>query len=254
LWFVFREDKILVRLGEGHAEVPHAAALESFSLKPVRTHYIGRLNGKTCYSAEVATGAEVPEGMHFESLRQLFGLLDEDMFWVSARAIQIVAWDKTHQYCGMCGEPTKTVAEERAKLCPRCGLKNYPRLSPAVITAVLRGNQILLARAHRFPIELYSVIAGFVEPGETLEEGVRREVKEETGIEVKNIGYFGSQPWPFPNSLMIAFTAEYAGGTITIDEKEIADAGWFTSGDLPRIPDRISIARRLIDWFIEENR
>jgi NAD+ diphosphatase len=124
-------------------------------------------------------------------------------------------------------------------------------MSPAIIVAVVRGRTILLGHAARFPGAMYSVLAGFVEPGESLEDCVRREVKEETGVKVKDIRYFGSQPWPFPNSLMVGFTAEYAGGEITMDEKEIVDARWFTADSLPTIPDKISIARKLIDWFVE---
>jgi len=142
---------------------------------------------------------------------------------------------------------------ERAKVCSKCGFRTYPRISPATITAVTPGNQILLARAKRFPSELYSVIAGFAEPGETLEECVKREIMEETGIDVKNIRYFGSQPWPFPDSLMIAFTADFEGGEIRIYKKELVDARWFTADALPKIPDKLSIARRLIDRFIENN-
>jgi NAD+ diphosphatase len=138
------------------------------------------------------------------------------------------------------------------KLCPKCGLLSFPRLSPAIIVAVVHGSKILLARANHFADGFYSVLAGFVEPGETLEECVRREVQEEVGLQVKNIRYFGSQPWPFPHSLMIGFTAEFAGGHITIDGAEIADAAWFSPADLPRIPGEISIARRLIDWFLED--
>jgi NAD+ diphosphatase len=128
-------------------------------------------------------------------------------------------------------------------------LVNYPRLSPAIIVAVLKNNQILLARNKRFKLPFYSVLAGFVEPGETLEECVQREIREEVGIMTKNIRYFGSQPWPFPNSLMIAFVADYADGEITIDGSEIIDAAWFSKGELPQIPPTISIARQLIDWF-----
>ena len=137
--------------------------------------------------------------------------------------------------------------DERAKECPKCGLLNYPRISPAIIVAVLKGNQILLARSRRFPGGFYSVLAGYVEPGETLEECVRREVFEEVGIEVKNIRYFGSQPWPFPDSQMIAFTAEYLSGDIKPDESEIVDAGWFLPENLPEIPGKISIARSLLE-------
>jgi NAD+ diphosphatase len=139
---------------------------------------------------------------------------------------------------------------ESAMLCTACGTKYFPTVSPAIIVSVIRDDKILLARAHRFPPGMYSVIAGFVEPGENLEQCVRREVMEETGIEIRDIRYFGSQPWPFPNSLMIAFTSRYAGGRIVIGEDEISDAGWFGREDLPVIPPPVSIARRLIDWFI----
>jgi NAD+ diphosphatase len=139
---------------------------------------------------------------------------------------------------------------QRAKQCPQCKLVNYPRLSPSIIVAVRRGNELLLARSPRFPAGMYSVLAGFVEPGETLEQAVEREVQEEVGLTVKNICYFGSQPWPFPNSLMIGYRAEYAGGEIQIDRVEIEDAGWYTAEHLPAIPSRISIARQLIEAFI----
>jgi NAD+ diphosphatase len=141
------------------------------------------------------------------------------------------------------------MADEKAKICHQCGLLSYPRISPAVIVAVVRGDTILLAHNHRFPPGLFSVIAGFVEPAETLTECVRRETKEEVGIEVRNIRYFGSQSWPFPHSLMVAFTADYARGEITVGENEIGEADWFHAKNLPRIPDRSSISRKLIDWF-----
>ena len=138
---------------------------------------------------------------------------------------------------------------ERALQCTACGYLSYPRISPAVIVAVVRGKSILLARARRFPPGMYSVLAGFVEPGETLEECVVREVREETGVEVKNIRYFASQPWPFPHSLMVAFTAEHASGEIRVDPEEIVDAGWYTVENFPHVPDPMTVARRLIDWF-----
>lgn len=250
-WFVFRGDKLLIKLRGKAAAIPCATDLESLNLKPIRKQYLGTLDGCLCYSAELATSASAPEGMAFQGLRGLFGLLEENLFWLAGRAIQIMNWDQTHQYCGRCGTPTVTKRNERAKVCPQCGLINFPRISPAIIVAVLKGKEILLTRAHRFRPGLYSVIAGFVEPGETLEECVRREVKEEVGIEVQNICYFGSQSWPFPNSLMVAFAADYASGKITVDETETIDAGWFTANNLPSIPDKVSISRRLIDWFVE---
>ena len=139
------------------------------------------------------------------------------------------------------------------KSAPQCGLVNYPRLSPAVIVAVIKDHQILLATSPRFKAAFYSVLAGFVEPGETLEECVKREIREEVGLEVKNIRYFGSQPWPFPDSLMVGFTCEYAKGELTLDQNEILQAAWFEADKLPPIPGKISIARKLIDWFVEQN-
>jgi NAD+ diphosphatase len=173
---------------------------------------------------------------------------------VAGRANQFVDWARTHQFCGGCGQPTRDKADERAKVCPSCGLVNYPRVSPAIIVAVLKGDRILLAQSTRARNSFFSVLAGFVEPGETLEDCVRREVREETGIAVDGIRYFGSQPWPFPNALMVAFTATYAGGELAIDLSEIVNAGWFGADELPPLPGKHSIARRLIEWFVSRQR
>ena len=190
--------------------------------------------------------------MEFEGLRQVYGRLDEDLFWISARAIQIIDWDKTHQFCGRCGTRTRLLDKERARECPQCSLLHFPRLAPAIIVLIERGRELLLARSRRFVPGMYSVLAGFVEPGETLEEAVVREVREEVGISIGSIRYFESQPWPFPHSLMIGFTATYEGGEISLDDKEIEDAAWFTPENLPPLPGKISIARKLIDAFLEK--
>jgi NAD+ diphosphatase len=249
-WFVFQENRLLVRLKDQSASLPLWDELHSLGIHPVRTQYLGTLNDKTCYSAELGAGASPPEEMSFEQLRTLWGSLPEELFWIAGRAFQIMDWDRNHQFCGRCGCPTQDNGEERAKSCPECGLVSYPRISPAVIVAITRDDKILLARAHRFPYAMYSVIAGFVEPGESLEHCVRREIAEEVGITVKKLRYFGSQSWPFPNSLMVAFTAEHEEGEIRIDPAEIVDAGWYTADQLPHIPDKVSIARKLIDWFV----
>ena len=188
--------------------------------------------------------------MAFETLRPLWSMLDEDTWAVAGRAVQIVEWDRTHRFCGRCGGPTELAPDERARRCPACGLSAFPRVAPAVIVCVTHEDRILLARGTRFPGVMYSVLAGFVEPGESLEECVAREIEEEVGIRVADIRYFGSQPWPFPHSLMIGFTASYAGGEIAIDPVEIMDAQWFTRDALPPLPPRISIARHLIDAYV----
>ena len=254
LWFVFRENKLLVERVDGGARIPCIPDPVDLCLPLGRKQYLGTLDGRPCCTAECDPDTAPPKGLVFSGLRRLFGLVSEEIFQVAGRAFQIVNWDQNTRFCGRCGEPTIVSSEERLRMCPKCGLKRFPRLSPAVIAVVTRGKQILLARADRFPDKLYSVLAGFVEPGETLEECLRREVSEEVGLEISDIRYFGSQPWPFPDSLMIGFTARYAGGEITIDNREIVDAGWFSADNLPEIPDKISIARRLIDWFIENNR
>ena len=251
-WFVFRESKLLVDEGPSGVNLPCLIHITGLGLAPLHEHYLGRLDHRPCYAVEVAEGTIPPAGMVFQGLRQVYGRLDEGLFWIAARAVQIIDWDRTHQFCGRCGVLLRTKTDERAKECPQCGLLHYPRLAPAIIVLVERSNQLLLARSRHFMPGMYSVLAGFVEPGESLEEAVVREVKEEVGIEIKDIKYFGSQPWPFPHSLMIGFTATYAGSEISLNDDEIEGAGWFTIDNLPRIPGKISIARKLIDWFIEK--
>src|SRR5438067_10445365 len=167
----------------------------------------------------------------------LYGQVEEIMFTVAGRAVQLVEWERTHRFCGRCGTPTEAATGERARRCPDCGLLAFPRLAPAIITLVERDDgQALLARGRTFPIPMYSCIAGFVEPGETIEQAVHREVGEEVGVAVENVRYWASQPWPFPHSLMLGFNADWAAGDIVIDETEIIDAQWFAADDLPPIP------------------
>ncbi len=260
-WFIFRGYSLLVQQNKSAARIPRLHELAELGLTAVRQQYLGYLETDPpihAYSAELTRETPAPDGWEFKSLRKLFGKLDDECFWLAGRAIQIMDWDRTHQFCGKCGQPTATQTRERAKKCPHCGHTSYPRLNPAMIVRVTRtgenGREILLSRGHHFPPGRYSVQAGFVEPGETLEECVQREVGEELSIKVKNIRYFGSQPWPFPNALMLAFTAEYESGDIVLEEAEVADAGWYTADNLPEIPPRISIANRLINDYLDQVR
>jgi NAD+ diphosphatase len=248
-WFVFYGETLLVHLRGGGTALPFTADGPVPEPDVVRKVYLGRLDGCPCYAAEVLHDQFVLPGMEFLGLKKLSGLLEEGIYRVAGRAVQLLHWDRTHQYCGRCGTRTETKADEYARCCPACGLVSYPHNSPAVIGVITRGEQILLAR--RAGLKFYSVLAGFVEPGETLEECLRREVREEVGIKIENINYFGSQSWPYhPHSLMIAYTAGYAGGEIVTDRKEIEDAGWYTKEYLPELPDPVSIARRMVDWFV----
>lgn len=243
---------LVKRLEEGYT-VPAFGEAGDLEKKIGEKFYIGSLDGRSCYTASLPQGAAPLEGFECLGLRQLYGQIDKSMMKAAFRAVQIVAWDETFKFCGVCGQATVKKPDEYAKVCPGCGHLSYPRLSPAVIVAVTKGNKLLLARNKNFTTGFYSVLAGFVEAGETLEECVKREIREEVGIEVKNIRYFGSQPWPFPNSLMLAFTAEYESGEVKADGIELTEAGWYGVEEIPEIPGKMSVSRKLIDWFIEKH-
>lgn len=252
LWFIFRGREILLRLNKNPGAIPRLLDPWELGLSGIREQYLGTLDGTHCYSAELPEDAQAPEGMKFTDLRQAYSEMSEKCFALVNKAVQVMEWDRTNQFCSRCGTKTLQKPGERGKECPDCGELFYPRISPAVIVLIRKGHEILLARSPNFPQCLYGLIAGFVEPGESAEAAVAREIREEVGIEVKNITYFGTQAWPFPNSLMIGFTAEYSSGEIQPDGIEIEDARWFPAGDLPVLPGKISIARKLIDHFLKE--
>jgi NAD+ diphosphatase len=244
--FLFQKSNLLVKKAGEVYIIPTADDLSYLESEMEDKLYIGSLDGHSCYTARYPEESVLPDGLEFLDLRQLHGQIDKDILQAAFRAVQIVRWDETHRFCGACGEATVKKDDEHAKICPKCKNIFYPRLSPAVIVAVTKGDKLLLARNKNFVSGRYSVLAGFVEAGETLEECVKREIKEEVGIEVKNIKYFGSQSWPFPNSFMVGFTAEHESGEIQLDENELADANWFSAEEMPDIPAKLSISRRLI--------
>jgi len=217
---------------------------------PANGLYLGTLSGRHCWADDAELGQQ-DDDVFYEDLRRIWGTVDEVVWTLAGRAVQLVEWARTHRFCGRCGEPTEPVPGERARRCTVCGLLAYPRLAPAVITLIEREDgKALLARNANFPQPTFSCIAGFVEPGETIEDAVRREVHEEVGVDLAEIRYFGSQPWPFPHQLMLGFQALHGGGEIQVDGVEIAEAAWFSPDDLPQIPPPISISRRLIDDWL----
>lgn len=255
LWLAFRGIELLVFQEEGTAaRVPTGEEWAALGLPAEEAHPVGILGDAEAWGVGVPADVQPPPGMAFQGLRRLFGALGEEVWKLAGRAVQIVEWDRNHRFCGRCGAGTERKEGELARVCPVCGLQQFPRISPAVIVRIERGDEILLARSPHFAPGVYSTLAGFVEPGESLEETVVREVREEVGVEVANVRYFGSQPWPFPNSLMIGFVADYASGELRLQEGEIEDAGWFTADALPGLPSQYSIARRLIEGFIEKRR
>jgi NAD+ diphosphatase len=269
-WFVFRGTDLLVELGPPDprpsddlrvrqrptwARIPLQKNHNWLGARALRTLYLGRLGGQDCWAAELPPDGPVPAaGLSWEGLRTLFSVLDDRHFALAGRALQLVDWDRTHQYCGRCGTPTEPKRDERVRVCPACKLAAYPRVAPAVMALVKREKQILLARSPHFPPGMYSALAGFAEPGESLEQCLAREVAEEVGVQISNIRYFASQSWPFPHSLMIAFVCEWESGEIRPQASEIDDAKWFEVLQLPKLPSKISIARRLIDAVTAEIR
>lgn len=215
-------------------------------------HAVGLLGEQYCQTAWVPpkrwSQAELDaKGLVFKKLRSLFGVMDEATLSVAGRAFQIAEWSRTHRFCGACGGATTHVSGERCAKCAACGHQAYPRISPAMMVLVRRGDAILLARHSASPTGFFTALAGFLEAGESVEDAIHREVFEEVGLKVRNIAYFGSQPWPFPHSLMMAYTAEFEAGDILVDATEIAEARWFgPHDDLPPIPHGISIASDLI--------
>jgi NAD+ diphosphatase len=214
---------------------------------------IGELSQNDCCTIELELD-KLPERCKNVNLREALALLETHECAASSRARQMLLWNKEHQFCGYCGQPTRFSDSEPAKLCTSCKARFYPRIMPAVITAITRDDEILLAHNAKFRDGLYSLIAGFVEAGESLEAAVRREIFEEVGIKVKNIKYFKSQSWPFPQSLMIGFTAEYDSGEIQVDGREIVDAKWFKYDNMPILPRSTSISRKLIDSFLDSRK
>ena len=254
LCFAFQQTLLLVADRPPAAQLPGHVDLTGLEAAPLRRLYLGTLGERACYAFEYGADTPAPQGMLWQGLRALYGRLDDSLFALAGRALQFIDWDRTHQFCGRCATPMRHRGGERARECPGCGLVAYPRIAPAVMCLIRRGREILLARSPHFAPGMYSALAGFVEPGESLEQCLAREVQEETGVRIANPRYFASQPWPFPHSLMIAFVADYAGGELRPAPDEIEDAQWFSIDALPRLPNRISIARRLIDGVMAEMR
>lgn len=247
-YFVFSGPDLLLRFDSDGQFTPLTEADTAFiDSLDAQSHYLGMQDDIACYAIDaVSLPADAEKG----GLRSVFGRTDNDMLALAGRAQQVCDWWRTHRYCGRCGAEKRPHPNDRAMVCDDCGIHAYPRLSPSIIVLVHHGDEVLLARNHRFPAGMYSTLAGFVEPGESIEQTVRREVKEEVGVTVGHLEYLGSQPWPFPNSLMLGFHAEFESGSIVCQEDEIADAQWFPVDNLPEIPGAVAISRWLIDAYL----
>lgn len=254
LWLVFQGARILL-CDDAQNAFPQLKNFSWLGMEEVSRHYLGLCDGRGVFAVAVPEEAEAPPGYHFEDLRRVLGQVDDALFGLAGRAIQILEWGRSHRFCGRCGVATVGHPQgERARVCPSCKFSSYPRINPCVIVAVTRGEEILLARATRFNRPMFSTLAGFIEAGETAEETLIREVQEEVGVIAGNPRYFGSQSWPFPGNLMLGFHADYVSGGIVLQEDEIAEADFFHYSQLPEIPPAGSIAHALIMDFVERCR
>lgn len=209
----------------------------------------GTIDGRRCYAAALPPDVPWPETAEAVPGRRMLAELADAERNAFCRGRELVTWAASHRFCGACRAELTASGRDMALICPACGRHYYPQLAPAVIVAVTRngGRELLLAHNRAFEPEVFSLIAGFVEAGESVEAAVHREIFEECGITVRGLRYLTSQVWPFPNSLMLAFTAEYDSGTAVPDGTELSEVGWFTAGDLPRLPGAGSVARRVIE-------
>lgn len=248
-WFIFYKDKLLLaKQGEKFA-VPTGEEAPVGLCNSSSVMEVGTMDDGTPIKT-FALNAPVINDTAFEwiDLRKSFHLLPREHYLKAGKCRELIYWDGNTQYCGTCGTPLR-MHTPISKRCPRCGREIWPALSPAIIVLVHKGNEALLVHARNFKGDYYGLVAGFVETGETLEEAVHREVAEETGITITNLRYFGSQPWPYPNGLMVGFEADYVTGNIHLQKEELSHGAWFSKENLPAVPDKLSIARKMIDHW-----
>jgi NAD+ diphosphatase len=252
LHIVFQGGQLLSDMRSQTACLIAAEQFQRSGWTELRRQFLGYWHDQPCYVLEIDS-LDQPDPLQYQkgSLYHILGRVDEQLFALAGRASQLLDWERDHRYCGRCGNAMSVDTQERAMRCEPCRLINYPRIAPCVIVLVTRGEELLLARNANFPQPMYSTLAGFIEAGETAEETLRREVREEVGVEVTNLRYYQSQSWPFPNQLMLGFFADYSGGEIVCDQTEIADADWFHYSQLPMIPPASSISGQLIQHYIE---
>lgn len=252
LWFVFIENEMLIIKDSDNLLIPTYKDLKNYIKLLDNYHYIGDYQKQNCYCLEIPKNL-FKGNFEFITLRKLQSIFNSSLFFVCGRAYQILHWQNNTKFCGRCGCELIIDTHKISKDCTKCQLTHYPKITPAIAVAITKDNYILLAKNKNYPNNLYSVIFGFLEPCETLEDCVKREVLEETGIHIKNIRYFSNEPWPYPDTLMVAFFAEYDYGEINVDGKEIIAADWFCESNMPLIHEKNTLPRKMIDSFLANN-
>lgn len=256
IWFLFYKDQLFLRKKNGVYALPTSTSLpmpvaDLLSLE--ETLPFDEEGELAAYAGSVTAPGPAEEGWEWVGLRASWDLLDADAYRLAGKAFELIHWDRNSRYCSACGSPMQR-ATPISKRCGACGIEVYPHISTAVLVLVRKDDQLLLVHARNFKGSFYSLVAGFLEAGETLEECVAREVKEETGLDIKNITYWGNQPWPYPSGLMVGFVADYAGGEIRLQNEELSAGAFYTKDCLPELPRRLSLARKMIDWWLSTSR
>lgn len=245
LWFPFREGELLVQQNEHGVSIISSDEASLAAVQPQTITYLGTLGDQPCMACEVSAETTLPTNWKALSLRALYEQVDVTLYGIAGYALQILLWQHNSRYCPVCSHETEIIPASWGKQCPNCGHISYPPAVPAILVLVHDGERVLLGHKPGWG-RRYSILAGFVEPGESLEECVAREVMEEVGVTITDITYIGSQPWPFPHQLMVGYMARYASGDIRIDELELDDAQWFHIDSLPELPAPMSLARQII--------
>lgn len=252
-WFVFYKDELLLEKQEngGAFAIPYGEVSPIPIKEKTTIHDIATLEGSICKAFSISQPVDESDKYIMVGLRASYDCLPLAHHQIAGKAHQIIHWDRNSQFCSACSTPMEQ-KEAIMKRCPNCGREVYPTISTAILVLVQKDDSLLLVHARNFKGKFNSLVAGFLETGETLEECVAREVKEETGLDVKNITYFGNQPWPYPSGLMVGFIADYAGGEITLQDEELSSGDFYTRDNLPELPRKLSLARKMIDWWLEQ--
>ena len=251
-WFVFCNNQLLIEKKSDGYHIPSGKEPPVEVPEGNTIHTIGNINGMTAKTYAVSEPVEgTEEDLHMmKDLRASFSVLPLEEYKMAGKASQILTWDKNSRYCPACGVPTVQTGPI-VKKCPQCHQEIYPRISPAIIVLIKKGDSVLLVHARNFRGTFKGLVAGFLEPGETLEQCVHREVMEETQLRIKNLKYFDSQPWPYPSGIMVGYTAEYESGIIKLQDEELNTGAFYDRDHLPELPQKLSIARRMIDAWLE---
>ncbi len=251
-WIVFYKDQLLLKKQNNKLTIPCNEQPPLPIPADTHVHEICILEGQPCKAFVVSHPIKESDEYCMTGLRASYDFIPLKQYHTAGKAFEILHWDQHSRFCPVCGTKTE-MKDTIMKKCPACGNEMYPSISAAILVLIRKEDSLLLVHARNFKGTFYSLVAGFLETGETLEECVMREVKEETGLDIKNITYFGNEPWPYPIGLMVGFIADYAGGEISLQDEELSSGAFYTRENLPELPRKLSLARKMIDWWIKNN-